>query len=262
MHNIIIMILFDFIEANKEKYREQFLTAKPFPHIAVDGICDEAKLSTLYDNIPDIEVASADYVFAKNKFEKSKFKELGGLFEELYNDLTSERFKNWVAYITNEDIFIDSTFYGGGIHQGKKGSFLDMHADFNYHPLVENWYRNLNLLLYINKDWQESYGGHLQLEDGRTGEKTAVAVPFNRLAIMHCRAYTLHGYNPINFPEGKYRTSIAAYAYTVHENHLEASRTTVWHVKKDNPIKYALSKIWVPAVKIKSIFSKSNTAKH
>lgn len=262
MHNIIIMILFDFIEANKEKYREQFLTAKPFPHIAVDGICDEVKLSTLYDNIPDIEVASADYVFAKNKFEKSKFKELGGLFEELYNDLTSERFKNWVAYITNEDIFIDSTFYGGGIHQGKKGSFLDMHADFNYHPLVENWYRNLNLLLYINKDWQESYGGHLQLEDGRTGEKTAVAVPFNRLAIMHCRAYTLHGYNPINFPEGKYRTSIAAYAYTVHENHLEASRTTVWHVKKDNPIKYALSKIWVPAVKIKSIFSKSNTAKH
>lgn len=256
------MILFDFIEANKEKYREQFLTAKPFPHIAVDGICDEDKLNTLYNNIPDIEVASADYVFAKNKFEKSKFKELGGLFEELYNDLVSERFKNWVAYITNEDIFIDATFYGGGIHQGKKGSFLDMHADFNYHPLVENWYRNLNLLLYINKDWQESYGGHLQLEDGRTGEKTAVAVPFNRLAIMHCRAYTLHGYNPINFPEGKYRTSIAAYAYTVHENNMEAARTTVWHVKKDNPIKYALSKIWVPAVKIKSMFSKSNTAKH
>ncbi|MES2727465.1 MAG: 2OG-Fe(II) oxygenase [Bacteroidota bacterium] len=256
------MILFDFIEANKEKYREQFLTAKPFPHIAVDGICDEAKLNTLYNNIPDIEVASADYVFAKNKFEKSKFKDLGGLFEELYNDLISERFKNWVAYITNEDIFIDTTFYGGGIHQGKQGSFLDMHADFNYHPLVENWYRNLNLLLYINKDWQESHGGHLQLEDGRTGEKTAVAIPFNRLAIMHCRAYTLHGYNPISFPEGKYRTSIAAYAYTVHENHLEASRTTVWHVKKDNPIKYALSKIWVPAVKLKSLFSKSNTAKH
>ncbi|MES2379969.1 MAG: 2OG-Fe(II) oxygenase [Bacteroidota bacterium] len=256
------MILFDFIEANKEKYREQFLTAKPFPHIAVDGICDEAKLNTLYNNIPDIEVASADYVFAKNKFEKSKFKDLGGLFEELYNDLISERFKNWVAYITNEDIFIDTTFYGGGIHQGKQGSFLDMHADFNYHPLVENWYRNLNLLLYINKDWQEGHGGHLQLEDGRTGEKTAVAIPFNRLAIMHCRAYTLHGYNPISFPEGKYRTSIAAYAYTVHENHLEASRTTVWHVKKDNPIKYALSKIWVPAVKLKSLFSKSNTAKH
>jgi hypothetical protein len=43
---------------------------------------------------------------------------------------------------------------------------------------------------------------------------------------------------------------------------MEASRTTVWHVKKDSPIKYFLSKIWVPAVKIKSLFSKSKTAKH
>ena len=141
------MIRFDFIEANKEKYREQFLTAKPFPHIAIDGLCDEVKLTELYNNIPEIETSSADYVFAKNKFEKSKFKDLGGVFEELYNDLISIKFKTWISYITNEDVFIDNTFYGGGIHQGREGSFLDMHADFNYHPLVENWYRNLNLLL-------------------------------------------------------------------------------------------------------------------
>lgn len=256
------MIRFDFIEANKEKYREQFLTAKPFPHIAIDGLCDEVKLTELYNSIPEIETASADYVFAKNKFEKSKFKELGIVFEELYNDLTSLRFKIWISYITNEEVFIDDTFYGGGIHQGREGSFLDMHADFNYHPLVENWYRNLNLLLYINKDWQESYGGNLRLEDERTGLKTEVAVPFNRLAIMHCRSYTLHGYDPINFPKGTARTSIAAYAYTIHENNFEAPRTTVWYVKKDNPIKYALSKIWVPAVKLKSMFFKSNTATH
>lgn len=256
------MILFDAIEANKDSYRQQFLTASPFPHIAIDGICDEQKLTLLYNSIPEIETSSADYVFAKNKFEKSKFKELGGVFEELYNDLTSQRFQDWISYITNENVFIDKTFYGGGIHQGKKGSFLDMHADFNYHPLEESWYRNLNLLLYINKDWQENYGGHLRLEDERTGSKTEVAVPFNRLAIMHCRGYTLHGYDPIHFPENTYRTSIAAYAYTMHEANFEAPRTTVWHVKKDHPIKYALSKIWVPAVKIKSFFSKSNTAKH
>ena len=77
------MILFDKIEANKEIYREQFLNAQPFPHIGIDGICDEEKLTTLYNNIPVIETASADYVFAKNKFEKSKFHELGGEFLEL-----------------------------------------------------------------------------------------------------------------------------------------------------------------------------------
>jgi hypothetical protein len=256
------MIRFDYLEANKDKFREQFLTAKPFPHLGIDDFCDEAKLTELYNNIPNIETPSADYVFAKEKYEKSKYWELGGVFKELYDDLTNKKFAELISYITNEDVFIDNGFYGGGIHQGRKGSFLDMHADFNYHPLNEEWYRNLNLLVYINKDWKKEYGGELRLEDGRTGEKTEVDVPFNRLAIMHCRSYTLHGYDPINFPEGKYRTSIAAYAYTLHKTHVEAPRTTVWHVKKENPIKYALSKIWVPAVKIKSLFSKSKTADH
>jgi hypothetical protein len=256
------MIRFDFIEANKNDYRKQFLEARPFPHIGIDGICEVDKLTELYNQIPEIDAPSADYVFAKNKFEKSKYNELGGLFEELHQDLISPRFAKWISYITNEDIFIDPTFYGGGIHQGKKGSFLDMHADFNYHPLHHNWYRNLNILLYINKDWKKEYGGELRLEDARTGEKTAVDVPFNRLAIMHCRSYTLHGYDPINFPDHQYRTSIAAYAYTIHQNQVESTRTTVWHVSKESPIKYLLSKIWVPAVKLKSLFSKSKTADH
>ncbi len=254
------MIRFDYLEANKDAFRKQFLEAKPFPHIGIDGICEEDKLLQLYSQIPEIETPSADYVFAKNKFEKSKYYELGGLFQELHQDFLDPRFAEFVSYISNEAIFIDPTFYGGGIHQGKRGSFLDMHADFNYHPLHDNWYRNLNLLLYINKDWQKEHAGELKLEDGRTGEKTEVDVPFNRLAIMHCRSYTLHGYDPIQFPEGKFRTSIAAYAYSIHTDQLESSRTTVWHVKKESPVKYLLSKIWVPAVKIKSYFSKSKTA--
>ncbi|MCF8253107.1 MAG: 2OG-Fe(II) oxygenase [Bacteroidia bacterium] len=256
------MIRFDYLEANKEKFRKQFLEARPFPHIGISDICDKEKLELLYSQIPEIDTPSADYVFAKNKFEKSKYYEMGGLFLELHEDLISPKFAELITYISNEDIFIDPTFYGGGIHQGRKGSFLDMHADFNYHPLHDNWYRNLNLLLYINKDWKKEYGGELKLEDGRTGEKTEVDVNFNTLAIMHCRSYTLHGYDPINFPENQYRTSIAAYAYTIHQNHMESSRTTVWHVKKENPLKFMLSKIWVPAVKLKSMFSKSKTADH
>jgi hypothetical protein len=256
------MIRFEYLEKNKGKYREQFLNAQPFPHIGIDDVCEPEKIQALYEQIPEIETASADYVFAKNKFEKSKFWQMGGLFEELYKDLCSPRFQEWLKYVSNEDVFIDEQFYGGGIHQGKAGSFLDMHADFNYHPLNDKWFRNLNLLLYINKNWKKEYGGELKLEDSRTGVKTEVDVPFNRLAIMLCRGYTLHGYDPIRFPEGSYRTSIAAYAYTFHENPLEDSRTTMWKVEKSNPIKYLISKIWVPAVKIKSKFSKSKTANH
>ena len=256
------MINFNYLEENLDQLRNDFLSAKPFPHIGIDNFCDEEKITKLVNSIPEIQVRSSDYAFSKNKFEKSKIEEISPEFKEYYADITSERFQKIVKFITNEDVFIDDDLYGGGVHLGGKDSFLDMHADFNYHPLKPTWYRNLNLLLYLNKDWKKEYGGELRLEDERTGVKTEVDVPFNRLAIMHCRGYTLHGYDKISFPEGTFRTSIAMYAYTIHEKQQEAARTTKWVVKKDKPFKYLLSKIWVPAVKIKSLFSKSKTADH
>lgn len=256
------MIDFERLEREKDKLREQYLNAMPFPHIGIDDFCHKGKIEKLYSQIPDIQTKSADYMFGKNKFEKSSYADLGEEFAELHDDLISEQFQKLVAYITDEDIFIDNTFYGGGIHQGKQGSFLDMHADFNYHPLQENWFRNLNLLLYLNKDWKEEYGGHLKLRHKDTGKATDVGVPFNRMTIMKCRGYTLHGYSEIKFPEGKFRTSIASYAYTKVDGRHEASRTTEWHIEDKASLKYWISKIWVPAVKLKSLISKSKTADH
>lgn len=256
------MINFDRLEREKDVLRNQFLNAKPFPHIAIDDFCEKDKIEKLYNAIPDIQTKSADYMFGKNKFEKSSYAELGEEFTELHDDLLSDQFEHLIKYITNEDVFIDNTFYGGGIHQGKQGSYLDMHADFNYHPLQEKWFRNLNLLLYLNKDWKPEYGGQLKLKHKDTGESTEVDVLFNRMTIMLCRGYTLHGYSTINFPEGKYRTSIASYAYTKVEKQTEMARTTEWHIENKNTLKFWVSKIWVPAVKIKSLFSKSRTAKN
>lgn len=259
-----LMINFERLEREKDALREQFLNAPLFPHISIDNFCDSKKIEVLYESIPNIDTKSADYAFAKNKFEKSKIKDISPEFEALYKDFISDRFQKILQYITNEELFVDDSFYGGGIHQGKKGSFLNMHADFNYHPLNKKWFRNLNILLYLNKDWKPEYGGQLKLEDKRSGEKTEVGVPFNRLTIMHSRAYTLHGYDPINFPDGTFRTSIAAYAFSLHEAQQEAARTTEWKIdpKKDGYLKYILSKMWVPAVKLKSKFTKSSTAKH
>lgn len=257
------MIRFEYIEAEKDRFREEFLNKQPFPHLGVDDFCEKDKIEELYRSIPEIKTESADYIFAKNKFEKSRFTELGPLFQELYDDLVSERFRVWISYVTNEEVFIDAKFYGGGIHQGKKGSFLDMHADFNYHPLEPKWFRNLNLLLYLNKDWKPEYKGHLRLEHKDRGGNVEVEVPFNRMVIMLCRGYTLHGYDPIQFPEGSFRTSIAAYAYSIHDKPMEAARTTEWKIEaKQSPLKYFVSKLWVPLVKVKSKFSKSKTAQH
>ncbi|MCU0423103.1 MAG: 2OG-Fe(II) oxygenase [Bacteroidia bacterium] len=256
------MIDFIRLENEKEQLRIQYLIAKPFPHLIIDAFCFSDKALLLHNQIPEITTKSRDYVFAANKFEKSKIKDISPLFEELYNDLISERFQQLLRFITNEDVFVDQAFHGGGIHQGKKNSFLDMHIDFNYHPLHKNWFRNLNLLYYLNKDWKPEYGGHLKIEDLRSGEKKSLEVPFNRLIIQQTRNYTLHGYDLTSFPEGNYRTSIAAYAYTIHQVHIERPRTTDWHPADGQPIKQFLARIYDPAVKIKNKLFGSSTAKH
>lgn len=256
------MINFSRLETDKEQLRLDYLLAKPFPHLIIDNFCDTEKIAQLHNEIPEIETKSRDYVFAANKYEKSKIRDISPLFEELYNDLTSERFNNLLRFITNEEVFVDKAFHGGGIHQGKKNSFLDMHVDFNYHPLHKNWFRNLNLLLYLNKDWKEAYGGQLKIEDLRSGEKKSIGVPFNRMVIQQTRKYTLHGYDLTHFPDGVYRTSVASYAYSVHKTLIEKPRTTDWHPEDDQPVKRFLAWIYDPAVKIKTKLFGSSTAKH
>ena len=53
---------------------------------------------------------------------------------------------------------------GEVFHEIKRGGLLKIHTDFNRHPTME-LDRRLNVLIYLNKDWEESYGGHLQLWD-------------------------------------------------------------------------------------------------
>jgi len=256
------MINLQFLIDNKEKLRTDYLLAKPYPYLAIDNFCNAEKLGQLYQQIPELKNKSRDYMFAHNKFEKANYKELGVLFEELYTDLCSDTMNEFLSFISNENIFVDPVNHGGGLHQGRKNSFLDMHLDFNYHPLHKTWYRNMNLLLYLNKDWKPEYKGHLKLVDLRNGEEKEIEVPFNRMIIQQTRAYTLHGYGLTKFPDGKYRTSIATYAYTIHQHPIEKARTTDWIVKDAKPVKKLFAAVYGPAVKIKNSLFGSGTAKN
>ncbi len=261
-----MIINFEKLENNIEELKLQFLNASPFPHIAIDNFADEEKLLKLLELIPDPADGtinrSRDYMFAKNKFEKSSFKDISHEFQDMYDELVSERFTNLIKNITGEDVFIDVSFHGGGIHQGGQDSFLDMHVDFNYHPVHNDWFRNLNILLYLNKDWKEEYKGQLKLKNKNTGEYKEVEPLFNRCVIMFTRDYTLHGYDKINFPLGQYRRSIASYAYTLDKSTNKKIRSTVWDPENPTGFKKIIYKPWPYIVKLKQSIFGSNTAKN
>ena len=171
---------------------------------------------------------------------------------------------DFLSFISNKPTFVDPANHGGGLHQGKKNSFLDMHLDYNYHPLNRNWWREMNLLLYLNKDWKPEYKGQLKLRDLRTDEKAELEVGFNTLIIQQCADYSLHGYDYTNFPEGKFRISIATYAFTKHVRQLYKPRTTDWIPEKvgDGKFKKILGRNFHKMVKVKNILFGSGTSKN
>ena len=52
---------------------------------------------------------------------------------------------------------------GGGLHRSLGGGYLNVHADFTAHHVHQHWRRRVNLLLYLNREWQPEWGGDLEL---------------------------------------------------------------------------------------------------
>ena len=256
------MINFGALEARIPALREAFQNAVPFEHLIIDDFADADRLRRALKIVERAALkdlgARNDNLFQKNKYENPRFFELCDEFQELHEDYLSLRFQNILRMITGDEVFIDPDHHGGGLHLGVKASKLDMHSDFSHHPKHPTWFRNLNVLLYLNDDWQPEYGGALQIRDDRSNAELTIEPLFNRLLLMQTRSYTIHGHGMTNFPAGKYRTSIAAYAYDLRES--DRNSSTTWY-PEGNPIKRAIGRNWTALVRIKTKIFGSRTDK-
>jgi hypothetical protein len=104
---------------------------------------------------------------------------------------------------------------GGGLHQIERGGYLKIHADFNRHPKFK-LERRLNLLLYLNENWKEEYGGHLELWNREMTHFVHKILPtFNRCVIFNTTDTSYHGHpEPLACPQGMTRKSLALYYYS------------------------------------------------
>jgi Rps23 Pro-64 3,4-dihydroxylase Tpa1-like proline 4-hydroxylase len=134
---------------------------------------------------------------------------------ELNDLLASKRFLNDLSYITNmPNLLADKELLGGGIHVTGPGGRLDVHVDFNF---IEDrkLHRRLNLLLYLNSPWDESWGGQLQLWDKDIKHCEATFAPiFNRCIIFETNEISYHGVVPVSPDTPTPRKSFATYYYT------------------------------------------------
>ncbi len=195
---------------------QQFQNGLPYKHIILDTFLKPEIADSLYDNFPSVERLSKHYKgLNENKSEGSNFSDFDPVFLQVREFLMSKEFSQWVEQVTGiKGVFITDDNLGTGLHQGGDGSFLDIHVDFNIHHL-KNVHRRLNLLIYLNKNWQPEYGGAMEMWNAdMTKLEKKVPCDFNRCLIFETSDISYHGYSKITLPPGQTRKSFFAYFYT------------------------------------------------
>ena len=220
-----------------EECYNSYVTADPFPHIVFDNFFNEIILDEILNEFPkNLEkIGDKFHTNQENKSFSTDPDKLSPSVIDFFNFTNSHKFINFINKLSGIErpLIPDPYLFGGGLHELKDGGFLNIHCDFNKDPKMK-LDRRINVLIYLNHDWQSQYGGALELWDKDMKNCVQKIKPiFNRMVIFNTTDFSFHG-NPdkVNIPDdSKSRKSIALYYYSNGRPDNERSpkdHTTLW----------------------------------
>ena len=222
MPNTTITEIIDIkkLEATKDALRNEFQARTPFRWLVMENFLTPQAAQAIYDEYPKVDQTWVDTngLHQKNKWTKPA--EPGSLAGAFYEEVNSPAFRTLLEEITGiEDILPDSDLFGAGYHQILDGGFLDVHVDFNKHEGT-GLDRRMNLIVYLNPNWGDNYGGELELWDMDKKVELASVVPtFNRCVLFETNEVSYHGHpKPLKTGGKSTRKSLSVYYYTEGRN--------------------------------------------
>lgn len=226
----------------------QFQKAEPFPNIVIDNFLEQAdaeRLLTEHEAIGNGDGWGAYVHYNERKSGLTKFERMGHHTRDVITALSGPEFLNWLQEVSGiDELMADPDLDGGGLHKIERNGYLNVHVDFLAHTTRPTWSRQLNLLLYLNKDWNPAWNGALELWDADMTECVKSVEPvFNRCVIFNTRKKSFHGHpTPLCCPEDRARRSLALY-YFRDENEALSLEPTYYRARPDEPAwKHAL--VW------------------
>lgn len=201
-----------------------FRAGQPFRHVVIDDFLAPDFCRDICEQFPEFSEAHAmnENRQVGGKATRESVRSLGPAFE-LADDLVQHPdFLALVEGITGvRQLHYDPWYFGGGTHENRQGQDLDPHIDFNYHPKSDQ-HRRLNLIIYLNEEWDDAWGGSLQLHrdpylEPAEDEIVTVTPLMNRCVIFETSEHSWHGFKRIELPGDKQdlsRKSFAVYYYT------------------------------------------------
>jgi hypothetical protein len=206
------------LETLAEEKAEVYKNNKPFPHIYFDNFLPGEAAEAALRGFPEPKQLTWSEFNNPNekKLAFDVVEKLPAPDRDVLYFLNSRPMLRFLEVLTGiEGIIPDPYYSGGGLHQIKRGGKLEVHADFNYHAKLK-LDRRINVLIYLNKDWKEEYGGHFELWNGEMTRAEQKILPlFNRCAIFSTTSFSYHGHpTPLACPPDRTRKSFATYYYS------------------------------------------------
>ena len=245
------------LDSNLGNFKSIYGSSTPFPSIYIDQFLTPTAISRVQKEFPTVsDNVWTHYIhYNERKHGLTKFDYFPLSVKELVTEMSQPKFISWLENLTGiPNLFADPNLEGSGLHQTLKGGFLNIHADFTVHPLKSNWQRRVNVLVYLNENWNSDWGGNLELwNENMTQCEQSISPMLNRAAIFSTGTNTYHGYpHPLSCPENESRKSIAMYFYT-EESSFKKMATDYksrpedggkkWLIKLDNILISVYSKI-------------------
>ncbi len=205
-----------------EECRRAFHHAQPFRHVIIDQFLAEEFCQALLAEFPafDEKQALNEMGLVGAKAVVERLPQIGPAYRQFDQLIQSPEFLAKIEAITGiPQLLYDPHYFGGGTHENRHGQDLDIHVDFNYHPKTQS-HRRLNLIVFLNPQWDAGWGGCLELHRNPWGpaadDQTVPVVPLlNRCVIFETTESSWHGFRRIQLPDPSLsRRSLAIYFYT------------------------------------------------
>lgn len=218
-----------------------FQNAPPYPHVVIDDFLPQPVLEQALQGFPNEPLSSDGWFnigYAGQNKRQIMPEDCNAAAREFFWFMNSRAMLQFLEGMTGIDgLIADPYFTGGGYHETTHGGKLGIHADFRIHEKL-HLQRRLNLLIYLNEKWDDSWKGQLELWDrGMKGCVERVSPILNRCVVFRTDADTWHGHpDGLETPPDVSRRSVALYYYTASKGVYQdvPANSTVYMARQDD----------------------------
>jgi len=193
-----------------------YKNAKPFKHIIIDNFLNTEYIEKIFNEFPTDFSSNLWHKYnnpLEVKYSNDNIDNMDVNIKNLFYILSTSKFIDLISTIVDiNDLEYDPYLHGAGLHVHPRFGRLNLHLDYEKHPLL-NMERRLNIILYLSKDWKDEWNGMTELWDENVQNKVVESkVKFNRAIIFQTNDISWHGIpEKILCPDNEYRKSFAFY---------------------------------------------------